>query len=116
MEQRLQWAYSDNSQNQMTSTERDMILSPTGIEFCRAYLVYRARDHAQMGTNGVDAFSRRSVAQLLQSESDELVQALTAIFEERNPDEIVTTAQLQDELGKFDLENTAPRVLKRTVN
>ena len=115
VEQRIQWAFTDNSQTQMTSAEREMILSPSGVEFARAYLIVSAHRHLVNGTTGVTPASRQAVAQLIASESNDLVDALKSFLEEGGPADIVSNAELKGGLETQGVEAPGGQILKRTI-
>ena len=103
VEQRLQWAYSDDSQFQMTQAERELILSPSGVEFVRAYLVDTAHKHYVNGTTGVTPAGRKAVAEFVQAERNPFVAALRAILEQTGDDEDhVFNSDLKSKLADFE--------------
>ena len=115
---RIRWAFRASEGPQMTSAERDLLLSDDGIDYLRAWIMRRCTDLWQSSDDGLllddltmSADNRQSLAEFEMSRSDPLALVLTEEFEVGSPSDYVPSSEIKAAMEEAHGEKIGDKAL-----
>ena len=97
----------------MTAQERQLILSNVGVEFTRAFLVDKAREHYRQGSSGISGNSRKAVAEFFAQNENEFVAVLRSLLVETGrEDDRFLNSELRSRIAELGGDVEVPSTSK----